>query len=432
MSGSDNYAPGNRWGFYPALALGWVLSKESFLENNATISFLKLRASVGKSGNDATNQGRYLYQQYFTGNGTYYTGTSLTGNNGIAQSYYANPNIFAEKSMKYNFGFDATILKKLSLTADIFLDKRSGIVTKNNALMAAFGGVAPYVNLGKVTNKGFEISTAYDDHVGAFGYHIGGWVSYAKNKIDYQAEVLPVNGFSKTTGLQIGTPMGLVANGFYDITDFNADGTLKAGQPVPQFGAVQPGDIKYKDLDNNGKVDQNDITKIGRPNFPSMTYSFNASVNYKDLDASVVFQGASGNDVNIFSAAYYQTVAFVNNINVFPIAQNAWAYFPSQGIDTRATANYPRLTTKANANNYQNSTFWIKNGSFLRVRNLEIGYSLPTSVLKKLHMEKLRIYANAINPFTWSYLLKNYNMDPETTAGYPGLKSYNAGISLNF
>lgn len=432
MSGSDNYAPGNRWGFYPSLALGWVVSNEPFLQGNKTIDLLKIRASVGKSGNDASNQGRYLYQQYFVGSGTYYTGTSLTGNSGIVQSYIANPDIFAEKSMKYNIGVDATLLKKISITGDVFLDKRSGIITKNTTLMASFGGSQLYSNIGKVTNKGFELSASYNDKIGDVGYSIGGWIAYALNKIDYQAEIPPVNSFNSTTGLPIGTPMGLVATGFYDISDFNTDGSLKSGQPIPQFGAVQPGDIKYKDLDGNGKIDQNDITKIGNPNFPSLTYAFNASINYKGFDASVVFQGASGCDINLYTAAYYQTVAFVNNINVYPIAQNAWAYFPSQGIDTRATATYPRLTTKANNNNYQNSTFWMKNASFLRVRNMEIGYSIQPSVLKRLHLEKLRIYLNAVNPFTWSYLLKHYNIDPETPSGYAGLKSYNAGISLNF
>jgi hypothetical protein len=312
------------------------------------------------------------------------------------------------------------------------MDKRSGIVTPNNGIMATFGNSVPYGNVGKVTNKGYEISATWNDKIGDFGYNIGASVSYAQNKINYQAEIMPVNSFSQTTGLPIGTPMGLIAEGFYDITDFNTDGTLKAGEPVPQFGAVQPGDIKYKDMDGNGVVDQNDITKIGKPSYPTMTYTFNAGISFKGFDVSILFQGVSGRDINLLTAAYYQTVAFVNNINVFPIAGNAWAYFPSQGIDNRAGATYPRLTTQANANNYQNSTFWMKSGNFLRIRNAEIGYTLPSSVLKRLHLETLRIYINTTNPVTWSYLLKHYNIDPETTSGYPGLKTYNAGFTISF
>ncbi|HWI93213.1 MAG TPA: SusC/RagA family TonB-linked outer membrane protein [Flavisolibacter sp.] len=430
-SGSDNFAPGTKWGLYPAVAAGWIASSEDFLKDNKIVSFLKLRASVGQSANEQSNRGRYLYQQYFVGNGTYYTGTSLTANTGIIQSYAANPNIFAEESLKYNAGFDAIFFNKLSISADVFQDKRSGIVTQNNDLLATYGGTLPYLNIGKVTNKGYEVTANYTNKIGQIGYSVGGMISYAKNKIDYQAEIPTINDFSKTTGLAIGTQMGLIADGFYDITDFNTNGSLKSGIAVPQFGAVQPGDLKYRDLDNNGKVDQNDVTKIGDPGYNDLTYSFNASVDFKGFDFSILFQGASGSSFNLASA-YYQTVAFINNINVYPIAKNAWAYYPAQGIDTRAVADYPRLTTKANDNNYRNSTFWMTSGDFLRIRNMEIGYTLPSAVTNRMRLEKLRVYFSAVNPVTWSSLSKDYNIDPETASGYPGLKSLNAGISLNF
>jgi hypothetical protein len=155
-------------------------------------------------------------------------------------------------------------------------------------------------------------------------------------------------------------------------------------------------------------------------------------ISYKGFDLTALLQGASGSSINLLSSAWYQTVAFVNNITVYPMAGNAWAYYPDQGIDTRANANYPRLTTKANDNNYRNSTFWMKKSSFLRLRNIELGYNLPAPVLKTLRLDKLRIYVSAVNAFSWSYLQKNYNIDPETPAGYSGLKSFNAGISLTF
>jgi TonB-linked SusC/RagA family outer membrane protein len=433
ISGSDNYAPGNRWGFYPAISAGWIVSNEKWLKNIETINFLKLRASVGKTGNDVSNVGRYLYQQYFSSNGSFYTGNNgLSTNTGLIQSYVPTADISAEKSMKYNIGAEATIFKKMSLTFDYFIDKRSGIITQDNSYLGVFGSTAPYRNVGKVTNKGFELSASFIDKIGKVGYTVGGYIAYAKNKIDYMAEVPPVNSFSKSTGLPIGTPIGLIATGLYQLSDFNANGTLRSSLPTSGFGTVQPGDIKYKDLDGNGVIDQNDVTNIGKPSLPQFTYAFNLGVNYKNIDLNVFFQGAGKRDVNIYSAAYAQTVAFVNNGNAYAIAQNAWAYYPSQGIDTRATATYPRLTTVANTNNYQNSTFWMKNGSFLRIRNIELGYTIPGEVLQKAHIEKLRIYISAVNPVTWSNLLSNYNIDPETNSGYPGLKSYNAGISLVF
>ncbi|WP_081158790.1 SusC/RagA family TonB-linked outer membrane protein [Niastella populi] len=435
-TGSDNYAPrsrgGNRWGFYPALGLGWIISKEDFLADNNLVNYLKLRAGAGLSANDFSTRGRYLYQQYYVGNGSFYTGNnSLTANNGLIQSYAANPGIFAEKSMKYNVGVDATLFNKLSVTVDVFRDNRSDIVIQNNTLMAVYGGILPYVNAGKVTNSGIEASASYNGKAGAVTYTAGAMVSYAKNKIRYMGEIPTVNEFNKATGRPIGSFIGLMADGFYDVTDFNADGTLKSGIPVPTFGAVQPGDLKYKDLDNNGRVDQADNTKIGNPELPSLTYAFNLGVSYKGFDLTALFQGVSGNSVNLLNAQL-QSVAFVNNTNVFPMAGNAWAYFPGQGIDTRAGADYPRLTTRANDNNYRTSSFWIKKGAFLRLRNAELGYNLPAAVLKNIHLYKLRLYISAVNAFNWSYVGKNYDLDPETPVGYPAMKSFNAGITLTF
>jgi TonB-linked SusC/RagA family outer membrane protein len=435
-TGSDNFAPrssgGKRWGFYPALGLGWVMSKEAFLANNKQVNYLKLRAGAGLSGNDYSSRGRYLYQQYFVGNGNYYTGnSSLTANAGLVQSYAANPDIFAEKSMKYNVGVDATLFNKLSITIDAFRDNRSDIVIQDNNLSAIYGGTRPYVNAGKVTNKGIEASASFNSKIGAVSYTAGAMVSYAKNKVVYYGEIPLVNEFNRYTGRSIGILMGLIADGFYDLTDFNADGTLKAGLPVPSFGAVQPGDLKYRDLDNNGRVDQADNTKIGNPDLPSLTYALNLGVSYKGFDLTALFQGVSGNSSYLLNS-WNQSVAFVNNTNVFPMAGNAWAYYPDQGIDTRAGADYPRLTTRANDNNYRASSFWVKKGAFLRLRNAELGYNLPVAALKTVHLDKLRLYISAVNAFTWSYVGKHYDLDPETPAGYPALRSFNAGITLTF
>ena len=365
-------------------------------------------------------------------NGQYFTGTSLTANTGVVPAYAANPNIFAERSTKYDVGVDATLWAHLALAADVFLDKRTGIVTQNNDLMATYGAALPYSNIGRVTDRGYEVSLTYSNTAGALGYTVGVMASYAQNKVKNMSEIAPVNSFSARTGRPVNAVMGLKALGFYQPGDFNPDGTLKAGEAIPAFGSVQPGDIKYADLDHNGAVDQNDVTRIGNPDTAALSYAFRLSLNYHGFDLSGIFQGVSGNDINLLSAAYYQTVAFVNNINVYPMARNAWAYYPGQGIDTRATANYPRLTTQANPNNYQNSSFWMKKGSFLRLRNVELGYTLQAAALRSLHLDHLRIYVNAVNPLTRSYLGKHYDMDPETPSGYVGLKSYNAGISLTF
>ena len=431
-SGSDNYAKGNRWGLYPALSAAWIISNESFLKANKDIDFLKLRVSVGKVGYDSFSNGRFFYQQYYSNTDSYPTGNGTpTWRGGLHQAYVPNPDIFAEQSMKYNIGIDAKLIKKLDITLDAFIDKRTGIVTMDNSLMGVFGATPSYGNIGKVTSKGVEASINYTNSIDGFKYNFGGIAALTSNKIDYMAEVPPISPNATQTGNPIGSTFGYVANGFYNITDFNNDGGLIASLPVPSFGAVQPGDIKYVDQNGDHKIDQVDLVRVGKTYLPQFNYSFNIGASYKGFDLRVLFQGSTGRTVNLLNAGT-QTVAFVNNGNAYSLAEGRWAYYPAQGIDTRSTATYPRLTTIANNNNYINSTFWMKNGDFLRLRNVEIGYTLPESLQKRLSLSNARIFVNGINILTLSSLLKDYHIDPETMNGYPGMKSYNLGISVNF
>jgi TonB-linked SusC/RagA family outer membrane protein len=457
--GSDAYAPGNRWGFYPAVSAAWIASNESFLKTSAVFTFLKFRASVGKTGQSSSGAttlgsfssgGRFLYQQYYASQNNqfgqqFYLGNgTASGQGNLNPLFIANSGVFADQDIKYNVGADLTLFKKLDVSVDVFMDKRTGILTQDNSIPGDFGSNVVYNNVGKMTNKGFEASATYNNKIGKVGYSISAMAAYAKNKIDYKAEVPPAYAYNGQTGRPFGTVIGLVANGLYQTTDFNTDGTLKSGVAVPAFGKVQAGDIKYQDLNNDGKIDQTDVTAIGNPVFPSLTYSFGANARYKGFDAGVFFQGTKGSTVNILyansisNAASFggtlnpQVVAFVNNGNAYPIAQGAYAYYPAQGIDTRATATYPRLTTTGNNNNYRQSSFWIKSGDFLRIRNAEIGYTVSSALLQKIKLSKLRIYVNAVNPITWSALLRDYKMDPETYSGYPALKSYNIGVTATF
>ena len=430
FSGSDNYAKGNRWGFYPAVSAAWIVSNESFFASE-TIGFLKVRASAGKSGNDQFAGGRYLYQGYYVSGGRFNTGVGdINGRNGLIQPYVPNAMIFAEESMKYNAGIDARVWDRLGISLDAFVDKRSGIVAQDFSLSALFGAAPPFGNIGEVTSKGFEFSVDYKNTVGGLTYFASALGSYSNNTIDYMAEVITVPNASQT-GNPIGTPFGLQTEGFYQLEDFNPDGTLRTDLPAPGFGAVQPGDIRYADINGDNAIDQQDQIVIGSPYLPKFTYGFNVGAEYHGFDVSLLLQGASGRSVNLLDARN-QTVAFVDNGNAYEIAQGRWAYYPDQGIDTRATATYPRLTTQGNNNNYRNSTFWMEDGSFLRLRNVQIGYSLPASLTNKLGSAGARIFVNATNMITWSSLMKDFNMDPETLSGYPALKSITAGVTLNF
>lgn len=439
--GNDAYAPGHRWAVYPAVSGAWIISNEDFLKGSEAVNNLKLRASVGLSGSSDSgstgslssfsSNGRFLFKDYYTNS---YVGSFYTGNPGGWQTTYVpmfitNENAHAEKSLKYNIGVDATLFKHFDLSVDAYLDKRSDILTLENSLMGYYGKQYSIANVGKMTSWGTDVTARWFGKSGDFSWNVNGMLSFNRNRVDYMAEVAPANAFSAQTGRPYGSLIGLVADGFYGVDDFDANGDLKAGSAVPAFGNVQPGDIKYLDLDKNGIVDQNDVTRIGRSQVPEWYFSFGGNVAWKGFDLEVLFQGAAGADVNILNN-WNQTVAFVNNNNAYAIAKGAWAYYPAEGIDNRANATYPRLTTQSNENNYQLSSFWVKEASFLKLRNVELGYTFNTKASK---VENLRVFVNAHNLCTFSSLLKNYNLDPENVAGlYPMLKSVNAGVTITF
>ena len=436
-SGADDFRKGNRFGFYPALSGAWILSNESFLQENPIVDFLKLRASVGKTAYNIFNDSgftRYLYQQYYTYSGNFLMGNNTPNSvNGLIPYYIAMPDIFAEESMKYNIGLEAKLFKGLDISVDAFLDKRSGVLYNDNSYLSVIGIVPPIVNVGKVSTRGMELNLDYRGAAGKFTYDIGGNLTCLDDKIDYIPELMPPSPAAAQMGYSIGLPNGYECVGFYDISDFNTDGTLKDGIAIPSFGNVQPGDLKYKDVFVDGVIDERDIVKIGKRSYPEMYYAFHLEAGYAGFDFRALFQGVAGREVNIVNSAYYKTRAFENNTNTaYEIAKGRWAYYPDQGIDTRATATFPRLTTEFNENNYRSSTFWMKNGDFLRLRNIEIGYTLPQRLSNQIKMKTARVFVNGMNLFTLSSLLKDYDLDPETLSGHPGVKSYNIGISIGF
>lgn len=442
--GSDGFAPGNQYGFYPSLSAAWIASNESFLESAEIIKFLKIRGSIGTTGgavSDESNNvtsfasgGRYLYQQYYANSGGFVTGFGPafgSGSAGLVPLFTANNDIFAEKSLKSNAGLDLNLFNNLALSLDFFMDKRSGILTLDNSIMYYYGRVLKFSNVGKMTNKGFEASISYSDKTGDITYSLFGLAFYAKNKVDYMAEVPPKYEYNASTGRPLGTRMGLECIGYYQLHDFNADGSLKPGIPEPLFGTIQPGDLRYKDQDNDGFVDQTDIIEIGNPSYPKWAFSFGGEVAYKGFDFSVFFAGSAGSTVYLSNDAWRP---FLNYGNVYEWAKGAWAYYPEQGIDTRESATFPRLTTQQNDNNYSASTFWIRSNNYLRVKNIELGYEFSSlKFFKNVGISKSRLYVNALNPLTFSSLLKEYNMDPEmANYSYPALKSYNVGIQVTF
>lgn len=441
--GSDAYAPGKRFVFYPTLSLGWTLSNEEFLRDNKTVNLLKLRASAGYSGaTEATvnidgfqTGGRYLYQQYYTYTEGFITGLGPGfggGESGIRPLFNANPDVTAERSLKINGGIDLKLLGKLTVKADYFLDKRSGILTLDNYLFDYNGYNTYYSNIGRMTNQGVDLSFIFADRAGEFNYSVYGNLLFAKNRVDEMGEVATKYAYNSLTGQAYGTRMGLECIGFYDVKDFDLDGELNMGLPVPQFGAVQPGDLRYKDQDGDGIIDETDIVKIGNPAYPMTTFSIGADFCFKGFDLSLLITGNMGGTVNLMDYSAWKP--FINYGNAFEWAKDAWVYYPEAKLDNRASASFPRLTAQQNDNNYRSSSFWIHKNNWLRLQNVEIGYDFATlSAVRNAKISKLRLFLTAYNMFTLSSVLRKFKMDPETANyGYPAAKSCNLGVQISF
>ncbi len=432
--GSDNYRKGNRFHFYPTVSAAWIASNEAFLKDSEAVDLLKVRFSAGTTGYDYYSGGRYLYYQYFTGGNSFPTGnsTDATWNSSLVPAFFPDPDITSETSFKLNLGVDVKLFNSLQLSVDVYRDKRTGIVTQDNSYPAGFGVGSPYRNVGEVTSGGVDLSINYARSFGEFSFAVGGIMSYMTNKINYMAEIAPASPLAAQTGNRIGSIFGYESDGFYDVSDFDADGNLISSLPTPLLGSVQPGDIKYKDLNNDNFIDERDKTLISKGGYnPELYYGITLQFAYKGFDLSMLFQGVGGRDVNLLDAGS-KTKAFCEYSTIYPIAEGRWAYYPEQGIDTRAHATYPRLTTGDNTNNYVNSDFWIKDGDYFTLRNIELGYNLPAKVCNAIRLESARIYVSGINVFSISEMQRSYKMDPDNMTGYPAVKSWNIGLSIGF
>lgn len=437
--GSDAYAPGKRFVPYPTVSLGWTVSNEDFLRGSAAVNFLKLRASAGFTGaSEATvgidgfeTGGRYLYQQYYTWTGSFVTGLGPSfdgGVSGIRPLFTAQEDVTAEKSLKANLGIQARLWNLLSVTADYFADYRSGILTADRTLMDYNGAQTAYANLGRMFNHGVDARLELGRRSGLVDWQVWANVLYARNRVLEMGEVATKYPYNAATGLPYGTRMGLECIGFYDVKDFDLDGELNMGLPVPLFGAVQPGDLKYKDQDGDGYIDETDIVRIGNPAYPSLTISLGAQAAYKGFDLSFLLTGSAGSSVNLLDYAEWKP--FLNYGNAFAWAEGAWVYYPEARLDTRETATFPRLSTGQNQHNYRASSFWVKDNAWLRLQEVELGYTLP---LAKGTIRQLRLCVTGYNLLTLSSLLTRYQMDPETVNyGYPASKAVNLGLQITF
>lgn len=369
-NGTENFPKGHRFGFFPAGSLGWILSNEAFLKGNPILNYLKLRASYGIVGNDNIGGIRYMFDQYYDGYG-YHLGNSNNVQDGLVQGKLANPDVTWEKEKKFNVGFEATLVNKIDVSFDYFIQKRSNILSQPYRTVPDYLGISrPDINIGKVGNKGLETSIRYNG-IGKkdLTYFVETSLWYAKNKVVYNAEAIQENEYLYGTGRIVGQPFVLEAIGFFK----DEDDILKS--PTQTFTDVRPGDIKYKDQNKDGKIDSNDYYPIGYTSMPQITLGLHGGITFKGFDMDIFFQGAANRTVYCGGKYYH---AFQNDAKVSSIALGRWT------PETAETATYPRLSSENNLNNYQASSFWQKNGNFLKLRSLEIGYTLPFQLSRKL------------------------------------------------
>ena len=433
-NGSENFADHHRYGFFPAFSLAWNVAEEPLVKKALPwLNMFKLRYSWGKVGNDNMGRFPYLYTLDYTPNIGYNWGSNLSSGTipGIHYTQMASPNVTWEVARKTDFGFDFVAFdNKFSLTMDYFHEKRTGIFIQRMFLPDITGLESyPWANVGAVKSKGFDGNFQYKDHIGEINWTVRGNITYSKNTILERDEENNVYAYQYGKGYRVNQQRGLIALGlFRDYDDIR-------NSPKQSWGTVQPGDIKYKDVNGDGIVDDGDRVAIGATDTPSLIYGLGASVSWRGFDLNLHFQGAGKYTFLINSGAVnaFRDGRWGNILQ--GITDNRWISSDISGTKETENPNapYPRLSYGYNLNNQQSSSFWLRNGRFLRLKNLDIGYTLPKPMVNTIHLESVRIYISGQNLITWSpFKLWDPELDSSQRGQiYPITCSLTAGIQIS-
>ena len=436
-NGSENFAPGKRYGFFPAGSIGWVVSEEEFMKKASWIDFLKVRASYGLVGSDNVSS-RFPYLAFYGGGSGYDFGNNFGTNvGGTSEGNLANANLTWEKARKLNVGIDFTTLnQRLALTIDAFYEYRFDIITDMNSdgIMRypdIVGKDAALQNLGEVSNRGVDIELSWNDKIGKdFRYYIRPNLTFSRNRLEYKAEVARKNSWRKETGKRLYENFVYVFDHFVADQE-EADRLNKIGyQP---WGQLIPGDVVYKDLDRNGVIDDEDRTAMGNPRSPELMFGIPFGFQYKNFDFSVLLQGATKSSILLNGAAVFDFPQFEQD----KIGRVKKMHLDRWTPETAATAKYPALHYGTHDNNKNgNSSLFLYDASYLRLKNVEIGYNVSPKLLRKFHVQQARIYVQGLNLLTFDKL-GDVDIDPETKSGdgaswYPIQKVFNFGIDITF
>ena len=436
-NGSENFTPGKRYGFFPAGSIGWVVSEEEFMKKASWIDFLKVRASYGLVGSD-NGSSRFPYLAFYGGGSGYDFGNNFGTNvGGTSEGNLANANLTWEKARKLNVGIDFTTLnQRLALTIDAFYEYRFDIITDMNSdgIMGypdIVGKDAALQNLGEVSNRGVDIELSWNDKIGKdFRYYIRPNLTFSRNRLEYKAEVARKNSWRKETGKRLYENFVYVFDHFVADQE-EADRLNKIGyQP---WGQLIPGDVVYKDLDRNGVIDDEDRTAMGNPRSPELMFGIPFGFQYKNFDFSVLLQGATKSSILLNGAAVFDFPQFEQD----KIGRVKKMHLDRWTPETAATAKYPALHYGTHDNNKNgNSSLFLYDASYLRLKNVEIGYNVSPKLLRKFHVQQARIYVQGLNLLTFDKL-GDVDIDPETKSGdgaswYPIQKVFNFGIDITF
>jgi TonB-linked SusC/RagA family outer membrane protein len=444
-TGSENFATGHQFGFFPAYSFAWNISEEPFVKNNiGWMGMLKIRFSHGEVGNDNMGDERFPY--LYTIAGKYKDGDEEKtvsgyqwGDYGSSRSFdglrylqVASPYVTWEVATKNDLGVDISLFgDKISINADYFDEKREGIYMTREFLPRIVGLESnPKANVGAVDSRGFDGRFALKQSIGDVKVTVRGNMTYSKNEILARDEENSVYPYQMKVGYRVDQSKGLIALGlFEDYDDIR-------NSPKQTFGDYQPGDIKYKDVNGDGVIDDGDIVAIGATEKPNLIYGMGASASWKGLDLSVHFQGAGKSTFFTFGKCIYAFSEGQWGNIMKNTVEGRWISADISGdpATENPNASYPRLSYGENKNNYRNSTYWLANGAYLRLKTIDIGYSIPQSVANRIHCSSLRIFVVGTNLLTWS----DFKLwDPEIGDNprgekYPLAKSVTFGFNVNF
>ncbi|MCD2421467.1 TonB-dependent receptor [Niabella pedocola] len=432
-TGSENFSPGHQFGFFPAGSVAWNIAEEGFIKDHLKwINFFKIRYSYGKAGNDNLGNNRFPYL-YTIAEGLGGYEWAEYGNNkgygGLGFTQVASPYVTWEVATKQDVGLDLSLWKdQFSMTVDAFKDERTGIYMQRNFLPGYVGLTSvPSANVGAVRSMGIDGNVTLKHDFNAVNVTLRGNITYSKNEILERDEQQSVYPYQMQKGYRVNQTRGLIALGlFKDYEDIR-------NSPTQTYGVYQPGDIKYKDVNGDGIINDDDIVAIGSTSTPNLIYGMAASVSWKGLDVGIRFQGAGESSFFIYGKTVYAFSEGEWGNILKGMVENRWISADISGDPATENTNapYPRLSYNGNGNNYRNSSYWLRNGAYLRIKNVDIGYTLPKQILNKIHMSSLRVYCLGTNLLTWAPFKL---WDPETTdprgETYPLSKSVTVGLTI--